>query len=404
MTGFEKKNKLLLYCHDGPVYRDKDGCFWDYSLSPRVLEQYFALAEQVRLLIRVKDKQEEQMFLLDREGLSVAALQNINSSFGMLRGFLQVREEIRKQVEEADYLVVRLPGVIGSLAARWAAHYHKPYLAECVSCPWDIYRYHSLTGRFAAPFFWLETRRDMALASHGLYVTGSFLQKRYPTRGKSLGCPDVVLPEICRETPVKYKRKAEEASPNSLLENESRSRLVLGTAGSVDAAFKGQQYVIYALAYLKKGGNDRFVYRLAGIGRGERLMNLARKLGVDKQVELCGCLAGDRLLAWYQELDLYIQPSLTEGMPRALLEAMAAGTAAIGSTRGGIPELLEESARFPAGMRGVRKLAKMLEDMDDRRLAERSALGIETASAYGYDRIRARRAAFYQDYAKEADG
>ena len=38
--------------------------------------------------------------------------------------------------------------------------------------------------------------------------------------------------------------------------------------------------------------------------------------------------------------DVYLQPSLWDGMPNALLEAMAAGCAVIGSDAGGIPELI----------------------------------------------------------------
>ena len=45
-------------------------------------------------------------------------------------------------------------------------------------------------------------------------------------------------------------------------------------------------------------------------------------------------------------LDLYIQPSNTEGLPRALIEAMSRGCPCVGSDAGGIPELLASPCIF----------------------------------------------------------
>ena len=45
-------------------------------------------------------------------------------------------------------------------------------------------------------------------------------------------------------------------------------------------------------------------------------------------------------------MDIYIQPSLTEGLPRALIEAMSRGLPCLASRAGGIPELLPEHCTF----------------------------------------------------------
>src|SRR5262249_11776025 len=44
--------------------------------------------------------------------------------------------------------------------------------------------------------------------------------------------------------------------------------------------------------------------------------------------------------AHLQACDVYLQPSLWDGMPNALLEAMAAGCGCIASDAGGIPEII----------------------------------------------------------------
>jgi glycosyltransferase involved in cell wall biosynthesis len=82
--------------------------------------------------------------------------------------------------------------------------------------------------------------------------------------------------------------------------------------------------------------------RLTLIGDGtkkEQLLNLANKLNVD--VIFTGAITDRvKLFKTIIACDLFVLPSHTEGMPRALLEAMAAGLPCIGSNVGGIPEVL----------------------------------------------------------------
>jgi len=78
-------------------------------------------------------------------------------------------------------------------------------------------------------------------------------------------------------------------------------------------------------------------------GRGEeetRLRALARELGVAERVHLLG-LRDDvpELLA---AADLFVHPSRSEGLPLAVLEAMAAGLPVVASRVGGIPEAVED--------------------------------------------------------------
>jgi glycosyltransferase involved in cell wall biosynthesis len=59
--------------------------------------------------------------------------------------------------------------------------------------------------------------------------------------------------------------------------------------------------------------------------------------------------------------DLFVLPSLTEGLPRALLEAMARGLAAVATTVGGIPELLPADCLVPP--RNAVALARRLREV-----------------------------------------
>lgn len=89
------------------------------------------------------------------------------------------------------------------------------------------------------------------------------------------------------------------------------------------------------------------------VGDGDELPRLrerAADLGLSDQVSLPGRIPrGPELFARVDRAHLFVLPSLSEGMPRSLIEAMARGTPALGSNIGGIPELLPPENLFPAG-------------------------------------------------------
>ncbi len=101
---------------------------------------------------------------------------------------------------------------------------------------------------------------------------------------------------------------------------------------------KGHIHLLRALATL---GSDRWHVAIAGRGDEEqRLRAFAAEAGVAQRVHLLGH-RGDipDLLA---AADIYAMPSLWEGLPMALLEAMFAGKAIVASRASGIPEAIDE--------------------------------------------------------------
>ncbi len=71
------------------------------------------------------------------------------------------------------------------------------------------------------------------------------------------------------------------------------------------------------------------------------LRELERKLGVDKRVIFTGWLEKEELWKIYLTSDLFVLPSLNEGMPNAMLEALGSGLPCIGSNIPGIRDILQ---------------------------------------------------------------
>jgi glycosyltransferase involved in cell wall biosynthesis len=119
----------------------------------------------------------------------------------------------------------------------------------------------------------------------------------------------------------------------------TNGELVFGTVTRLDPV-KGNVHLIRAMArVLARFPNARCLI----VGEGEErqaLVDLSRSLNIDQQI----CFAGFQpdVPAYLQAMDIYVQPSLNEGMGRAILEAMASGLPVIASRVGGIPDVVED--------------------------------------------------------------
>jgi glycosyltransferase involved in cell wall biosynthesis len=106
---------------------------------------------------------------------------------------------------------------------------------------------------------------------------------------------------------------------------------------------KGHEFVLRALQQAKSPA------RVAALGDGELLEGLSRRTeeeGLSQKLLFLGGVPN--AYRYMKAFDALIMPSLSEGLPMAMLEAIAAGVPAFGTPVGGIPEILKDDAwRFP---------------------------------------------------------
>jgi glycosyltransferase involved in cell wall biosynthesis len=110
---------------------------------------------------------------------------------------------------------------------------------------------------------------------------------------------------------------------------------VVGCIGILEER-KGHRFLLAAAARLKAKGL-RLRYRIAGAGSlRRRLEQEAASLGLNDDVEFLGFVHDTP--AFLAGIDLFVMPSLFEGLGVAVLEAMAAGKPVIASRVGGLAE------------------------------------------------------------------
>tara|TARA_Y100000034_G_scaffold130601_1_gene189419 strand:- start:1539 stop:2651 length:1113 start_codon:yes stop_codon:yes gene_type:complete len=102
---------------------------------------------------------------------------------------------------------------------------------------------------------------------------------------------------------------------------------------------KGISYLISAISKLKKKN-----IRLTIIGSGIEKENLGfqiKKLHLEEKVRLLNEIPHEKLPEYYSNSDLFVLPSLNEGMSNTILEAIASGLPIITTDTGGSTELIK---------------------------------------------------------------
>ncbi|UYG17267.1 glycosyltransferase family 4 protein [Brachybacterium huguangmaarense] len=390
----------LLFIHGGEKLKvDSDSKqYTDGSYNAETWARYLGCTEDLRVMFRVdrdtfspeEARQKFEPFPLNPS--SFRALPNVEES---LRSFLGIRTRavrrraITEEVKNSEAVIVRLPGAAGTIAAKAARKLGKPYLVEAVGCPWDSLWNHGWRGKLLAPFATLAMRRVCRNAPFVIYVTSRFLQRRYPTTGQSISCSDVVI------TPGTEERLTERLAAIDRL--GGRARFTLGTACAVDVPYKGHATVIRALSILKSlSPNTEYRYKLAGNGDASRLGTIAENNGVLSSVEFLGPLGKDAMKTFYDDLDLYVQPSHQEGLSRAVIEAMSRACPVAATPVGGNPELIAD--KFLFGKRSAEDLAQLIAGLSLETLRSMAQSNFHRSQQYTDEILAPRRARFMETF------
>ena len=84
------------------------------------------------------------------------------------------------------------------------------------------------------------------------------------------------------------------------------------------------------------------------IGEGpykNKLIDEIKDNGLEKQINVLGMVPNKEIADYYNRTDVLIMPSMEEGFPRVLLEAMASGIPYVASDVGAVREISPEIAQ-----------------------------------------------------------
>jgi glycosyltransferase involved in cell wall biosynthesis len=116
---------------------------------------------------------------------------------------------------------------------------------------------------------------------------------------------------------------------------------------------KGFQFLIRALPQIIENAAHDFEIEIVGDGPYQaELLRLSEDLGITSHIHFAGSVPYSELPQKYRDADVFTLPSLAEGMPLVVLEAMGTGLPIVASRVQGIDELVVENVNgtlFDAG-------------------------------------------------------
>jgi len=383
----------LLFAHDHIFRVDNHGTVFSPGKLPyKIFQRYLRYFDEMIVVARSKTvgTDSDNLNVSSGPNISFFFLPNLATPRALLFERNKIQHVLTDLISSVDAVVVRLPSENGSLVAKIAHKLNKPWAVEVVACAWDgLWNYGSISGKVYAPLMYMRTRNIISKSPFAVYVTSKFLQKRYPSHGYFCGVSDV---EIDQPDEIVLQNRLIN------IKNSKNQDITFGLIGSLTSKYKGVQT---ALAALSKIRNDipSFRFKILGDGSNQYYRQLVAKLNLNDNVIFCGTLpSGPAVYGWLDNIDIYLQPSFTEGLPRTVVEALSRACPAIGSTAGGIPELIDvKFLHTPGNDAHLSDLIKIL-SLNKELRASQAIQNFNTAKDYSSCLLNQRRDAFWKAF------
>ena len=384
-----------------------DGTVWTSAQSPYTFwERYLEVFEGVQVIARVCPVDEVPRTYVKASGhrVTFAPIPHYQGAWQFARRGFKVRKAVCNAVGHDHAVILRVASTLANMVYPRLRREGKPYAVEVVGDPWDVFAPGVVQHPLRPMLRWWFTRNlrmQSADACAASYVTQQALQRRYPAnarairasytssrgiRDRMIGISDVEILNTCAE-------------PGHAGGTLPPTRLLL--VGSLEQLYKAPDTTISAVAKCLSEGCDLQLVIVGGGKFQSRLEEQARTLGIEDRVTFRGQLNSEQVREELKEAHLFVLASRTEGLPRAMIEAMAEGLPCIGSTVGGIPELLAPEDLVPPG--DVEALAAKIREVaaDAPRRYRMSERNLEKSREFHESVLRERRLIFYRGIYEE---
>ena len=380
---------------DAHLFRTPDNKYWCNTAMHGYLfwKRYLDVFEEVNVVARVKDigfdeLKKNKYISADGKGVFIKALPFIRGIKGYALHYHKMNLACKKISYDADCAIFRVPSIPAYLFLKEYKKRKKPFAAEVVIDPEDEYSSLPLMKYVS-----VQALKKCCKNANGVsYVTQFYLQSKYPSRhslekrNKNYFESYYSSIDLSKEFfyfDRIYKKQIEELN-------------IIHVANSINNENKGHHVLLEIVSRLKK---MNIIANITFIGNGDLIKKYileAEDLGISNPVMFTGYVSSKTEIRNYLiSSDIFVFPTRAEGLPRALIEAMATGLPCLSSKVDGIPELLDDEYMFlPDDIDGyVRKIAELLNNPHELEIMGRK--NIKKAREYESEKLRERRVEFY---------
>ncbi len=377
----------IVFINDHPFYVDHRGkVFTSGTLSSDVWSRFTDNYGDLTVIGRGIDLngKSHKNKSADAEKVTFDLFHEVRGGLDYFRYRNKIEKKLIPYIQNSEYIVLRLPSNIGIIAAELCRKLNKKYFVEVVGCAYDsMWYFGTLQSKLLAPYLAAKNKSAIQKANAAVYVTQEYLQKRYPNANQQTNASNVVIEDSAGEVLVQHLKHL----------NTEKSFFKLGMIGNVALPYKGYKVLFKALTNV----SAEFQLYIVGGGDSKWIKKLISQFHLEDKVILKGRInERAEIYNFLDQLDLYIQPSLTEGLPRSVIEAMSRACPVIASNAGGIPELI--SAEYVYNVRDSKRLSGLINDVlkDQNILGKMSKSNFIRSKEYTFGTINKKRYQFLQ--------
>ena len=344
-----------------PFWQTADGTLWEAEGSfARYVDSLAPYFDRVILSVPVFETPPASGSRVTATNVTLAPLPYFpgpRQFYPMLR---RVQPRLRSWVDQCDIIHLRVPSPAAILAFRLARARHKPVFLLVVGDYQALLPHLGYSGVKKTLFAMYVAFEEWAvrfMTNRSLtFANGRALREKHEAHGARV-----------HETRTTTLSLADIATRSDTC---TQPRIRLLTVSRIDPR-KGLRMLPSMIAALAAAGVDVTIDIVGPpiglIGESERdaIIADAERLRVADRVTLRGPVELDRLMPMYREFDLFVLPTRPgEGIPRVLMEAMAAGLPVITTNVAGIASLVQHEGNglllADAGAAGVAEAVRRL--------------------------------------------
>lgn len=381
----------LYFATEGRLYKFNNEYYCSAGFGMALWNRYLKHFNTICIICRVCDvfnlSEIKSFEKISDPRLMIIELPNYVGLYGFIKSKKIIDSILKNIIVDDGAYICRLPGQIGGMVIDVLRQKKIKYGCEVVGNPWDVFSKGSISHPLRPiiqVLSFLQLKKQVYAADAVLYVTKKTLQKYFPARNEifNIGISDVILKKnIIREM------------PRDLMHKDIYN---IVSIGSLSQLYKGPDVAIEAV---KKLEGKKIKCKLHWLGDGKYLLDmkkLAKKLDISDCIVFHGNVSSNEVHAILDSADVFVLASRTEGLPRALIEAMAHGLPCIGTKVGGIPELLTEDVLI--NKEDSSALADLLSIIlcSPEKYHYLSKVNLASAKLYDEDNLNVNRDLFYQ--------
>lgn len=332
-------NLLLVLEHH--FIQDNDNNIWcERVIDYNYIKRYLMVFDNVYVCARLKKVNQKVLNLkkVSGENVKFIPLKDFYGVKGTLLNICNLKKTINKSVKSKDIncIILRVPSIISICSYSSVKKANKPFAIEMVMSAEKMFVsnkfIYSLINNVLVRYV-----KTMCLEADGVsYVTDHILQEAYPCK--------YLKNQVGFTSSYSSIDLFNEDFHEQKWELENRPLVInICHTGYMDDDRKGQKILIDAVKILV---DNKIKVHLTLIGDGIKrtsLENLVRDLCLEDNVKFTGAIKSKKeILNILKESHLFVMPTMSEGLPRSIIEAMAVSLPCIASDVDGIPELLDE--------------------------------------------------------------